>query len=726
MICQKTWPKKIKTVVTRIAYQMDVAIDSRTVTQVINSSIGNLNVVLKPEDTDSLLDILGRIGGVIGGNWTITDDNKLRCVFATTVPSNTNYIIDNSDDYNYISTENGDAIIWTDNYDSSGDDTEIDVVNVNIVLGAYNTARQYSISRVTMSIDDEHVYSYGNDTGFELLIENNPYATPGLCKTLYNAVVGIVYAPYVIENACYDPAAEIGDGVSISSYEPIASILFNETRTFDVSFRANASAPGEDEIESEYPYKNALTRMKYELENKTIQLGRELRSVISQTQMEIMQMVSDNYTTKEDTDIIQLNTYSRIAQRADGITLSVEKNFTRQNETQQINIDLKSEISQTADRILLSVSETYTEKSETAGIDGRLHTAETEISLIPGKLDLKVSKDGVVASINASPESITINASKVNLSGYVSFSRIGTAGETFIDGGNIKANTITLTELDSTTSDKINDAASDTQYIYISEVNGTISVAQNTTWVTNTTGNQNTWTTKRPVYDSTYPVLFVAKQTQSEAQRTTGQGTTCSCTTPIIDQTTTIIDGGRIITGSVTANQLAANTITGDKIAANTITVEKLTGNISDSGWGIDFTNGTFSIGEISADKITAGTINSSSVTLMGRDNLNNYLRIANNKLEFGNGVNGGYIKYDENNGYPNFYINGGNQSVTTNISTGDLFIEVDSVKIRYLSSESSKKYSAKSGPYTVDSGNQRLTFEFMCGLLVNVKVINN
>lgn len=96
------------------------------------------------------------------------------------------------------------------------------------------------------------------------------------------------------------------------------------------------------------------------------------------------------------------------------------------------------------------------------------------------------------------------------------------------------------------------------QLIYISKASGTTSVSANTTWVTNATGNQNVWTTKRPVYNASYPVLFVATQRQTVAQK---GGTTCTCTTPMIDQTTTVIDGGHITTGSIDAGYITTGTL---------------------------------------------------------------------------------------------------------------------------------------------------------------------
>ena len=109
----------------------------------------------------------------------------------------------------------------------------------------------------------------------------------------------------------------------------------------------------------------------------------------------------------------------------------------------------------------------------------------------------------------------------------------------------------------------VNAAGDKEQIIYKSAAAGTASMAAYTAWVTDATGNQATWTIKRPKYSSSYPVLFIA------TQRITVGGTV-TCTEPLIDDTTTVIDGGNIVTGTVTANQLAAGAITTEKLAAST------------------------------------------------------------------------------------------------------------------------------------------------------------
>lgn len=101
------------------------------------------------------------------------------------------------------------------------------------------------------------------------------------------------------------------------------------------------------------------------------------------------------------------------------------------------------------------------------------------------------------------------------------------------------------------------------QLVYKSATSGTTTMAAPSSWITNTTGSQNVWTTKRPPYSQSYPVLFVATQRQAVDG-------TLTCTTPVIDQTTTVIDGGNIITGTITAGAIAAGSLTIGKLDSST------------------------------------------------------------------------------------------------------------------------------------------------------------
>lgn len=154
------------------------------------------------------------------------------------------------------------------------------------------------------------------------------------------------------------------------------------------------------------------------------------------------------------------------------------------------------------------------------------------------------------------------------------------------------------------------------QTIYISKASGTSSVAANTTWVTNTTGNQNEWTTTRPVYDSRFPVLFVATQRQSVSQ---SSGTTCTCTTPVKDQTTTVIDGGHITTGTIDASVVNVTNINASNIETGTLTGVTISGNT--------ISGNTISGGTISGTTITGSTLTSATA--------NGSVQIANGNINF-------------------------------------------------------------------------------------------
>lgn len=63
-------------------------------------------------------------------------------------------------------------------------------------------------------------------------------------------------------------------------------------------------------------------------------------------------------------------------------------------------------------------------KSELDAMGKRITTAEASITLNTEAITLKVSKDGIISAINQTAESVTISASRINLSGYVTASQL--------------------------------------------------------------------------------------------------------------------------------------------------------------------------------------------------------------------------------------------------------------------------------------------------------------
>lgn len=99
---QGTWPRLDISVVQTIATAMGVSIDSRT-TAIMNKGylINYPGIVLdngtpqySQDGAMSMRQVLGYIGAMYGGNWIITDENKLRLIVLGDIPIPTNYLID--------------------------------------------------------------------------------------------------------------------------------------------------------------------------------------------------------------------------------------------------------------------------------------------------------------------------------------------------------------------------------------------------------------------------------------------------------------------------------------------------------------------------------------------------------------------------------------------------------------------------------------------------------
>ena len=118
-------------------------------------------------------------------------------------------------------------------------------------------------------------------------------------------------------------------------------------------------------------------------------------------------------------------------------------------------------------------------------------------------------------------------------------------------------------------------AVSRTQRIYYQSASTTKPSTPGTVssdWVSDESGAPDKWTLKRMSYSSTKPYIYTCEQKQVVSG-------TVSYTPVLLDDTTTVIDGGKIITGSVTANALNASNIN----ASNMLTIGAFNSNTQNS-----------------------------------------------------------------------------------------------------------------------------------------------
>lgn len=96
---QGNWPRSDLTIVNQIASRIGVTVDSRTTAIITNNY--QIPYPGYGDGAYTCREILGYIGTMYGGNWIITDENKLRLIILGDIPPG---------DTNLLVTQNGDYI----------------------------------------------------------------------------------------------------------------------------------------------------------------------------------------------------------------------------------------------------------------------------------------------------------------------------------------------------------------------------------------------------------------------------------------------------------------------------------------------------------------------------------------------------------------------------------------------------------------------------------------
>ena len=129
--------------------------------------------------------------------------------------------------------------------------------------------------------------------------------------------------------------------------------------------------------------------------------------------------------------------------------------------------------------ITSEVASLYATKSTVDSLGNRVTSAESSIKVNADNINLKVSKNGVVAAINASSESVTISANRIDLSGVVTSTAFNNALSSYATDSELSAaqtalNT-SISNLNTTLSTKI-DAKASTESLNtkVSELNTAI------------------------------------------------------------------------------------------------------------------------------------------------------------------------------------------------------------------------------------------------------------
>lgn len=226
------------------------------------------------------------------------------------------------------------------------------------LTGFEDNGKLLPISRLTFQLDDENIITSGDDNGLEI-VANCPYATQEMADALLDQLKGFQYNGYTANAVNIDPAAELGDGVTVQGVYSVISTISDKGNGYP-----NITAPGGAEMEEEFPSQGGP-------------MTREINKKLAETR-------------------------STISKTAEEIRLEVEKEVE----------GLSSAISVNADKISWVVS------SGTSASDFTL--TDRAIKLVSDTIDL---------------------------TGFVTFNSLATPGQTVIDGGNIKTNSISADKI---------------------------------------------------------------------------------------------------------------------------------------------------------------------------------------------------------------------------------------------------------------------------------------
>ena len=209
-------------------------------------------------------------------------------------------------------------------------------------------------SGVEIVVDDETSYFAGNRTGRVLQVQNpwgNQTQANDLLATLTNA--GIQYQPYKASKALLNPAAELGDAVTING---IYGGIYKIARDHNALMDADIEAPEDEELDHEYPYEPEADRV--------------FKREIAENKAQIL--INSNSITAEVTraTAAEGSLSSRITQTANSITSEVT---ARQN----ADNNLSSKITQNANSI---TSEVTARKNADTTLTTRIKQAEDSIT----------------------------------------------------------------------------------------------------------------------------------------------------------------------------------------------------------------------------------------------------------------------------------------------------------------------------------------------------------
>lgn len=128
-----------------------------------------------------------------------------------------------------------------------------DITYVGQKIRSFRSSPQFDgFSKVVITVSDEIEYSAGTELGRTLRL-TCPWGTPQMAENILADIRGFPYQPYTADGAILDPSVELGDGITANN---VYGGVYTQKIKFGPMLTATVSAPEDEELNHEYPYKS--------------------------------------------------------------------------------------------------------------------------------------------------------------------------------------------------------------------------------------------------------------------------------------------------------------------------------------------------------------------------------------------------------------------------------------------------------------------------------------
>ena len=301
-------------------------------------------------------------------------------------------------------------------------------------------------------------------------VQDNPYIIQGnfLCfgkstaelttiaQNIYNQIANKPYRPHktVITGR---PYLEPGDKVTVKFADgnggTFDTYILKRTMTGEAALLDTYEAKGEKEHREQY----GISQQIQQIQGRTNELTRTVDETVNTiTRIEYLTPVlskTDPSTEWADDEKAAKEGY----QWFDGTDLRIWDGaawkltiYPDYNQSTQPNNAKEGEYwyNPTTGEIKKLVGDTWTADSTVCIPTTWTQTMQTQLKITAEGVQSTVTKDNIISTINQSAESVSIDASKINLTGYVTVNSLKAGGTTQIDGGRITTGKVAAARID--------------------------------------------------------------------------------------------------------------------------------------------------------------------------------------------------------------------------------------------------------------------------------------